>query len=158
MQLQQVNRTDPERVYLVVQNVSGATATTGLGMRYVSGANAVAEMVSTDGVQAVLLDSSVYMSELAGIAVQDIAVNAYGRVQAWGLVSSILISAKADVTANPTAISQSFLQKGGTAGSFFTGAGPETTLLSAQFKYVQILNTVNISGGLNYATGFIRAL
>ena len=158
MQIQQLNRTDPEKIYIMVKNVSGATATTGTGLRYVSGANAAAEMVSTDGINAVLLDGNAYMAELAGIAVQDIADNSYGRVQAWGYVNSILISAKANVTANPTAISQSYLKLGGTAGSFFTGAGPETTLLSAQFKFVQILNTVNISGGLNYAKGFIRCM
>ena len=158
MQTQRVNRTDAEKVYLVVKNVEAVTATTGLGMRYASGANAVAEIVSTDGVNAVLFDADAYGGEMAGIAVEDIASNGYGRVQAWGFVNSVLISAIADKTANPTDISQSFLKKGGTAGSFITGGGPEAEVISAQFKYVQILNTVNISGGLNYAKGFIRAL
>ena len=158
MQIQRVNRTDAEKVFIVVKNTEAVTATTGLGMRFNMGANAVAEIVSTDGISAVLLDSDKQVGHIAGIAIEDIAANSYGRVQCWGYVDSILISAKADVTANPTAISQSYLLKGGTAGSFFTGAGPEVALLSAQFKYVQIVDTVNISGGLNYAKGFIRGL
>lgn len=155
MQFQRVNRTDAEKVFIVVKNVSGATATTGRGMRYVGGA--AAEIVSTDGVQAVLLDASGNMPLFCGIAAQDIADNGYGRVQAWGYVNSVAYSAEADKTIGVTGLSRAVLIKGALAGSF-TSTGGEGTNTSANYKFVLALTTVNISGGLPYGSGFVRAL
>jgi hypothetical protein len=154
MQIQRVNRTDAEKVYIVIKNVSGATITTGLGARLVGGA--AAEVVSTDGIQAVTSTDDA-MVQFAGIAVEDIADNGYGRVQAWGIVNSVLLSAEADKTVGVTGIANSFLKAGAAAGSF-TSTQTAQALSTMGYKYVQCLTTTNISGGLNYCKAFVRAL
>jgi len=156
MQTQRVNRSDAEKIFQVVHNVSGATATTGLGMRLVGGTGAQAA-TSTDGIQSVLLDSDANMPMLLGVTVEDIADDGYGRVQAWGYCDSILLSAEADKTVGVVGLSETFLKKGGTAGSF-TSTQTVQAMSTFAYKYVQVLNTVNISGGLNYAKGFVRAI
>lgn len=155
MQIQKVNRTDAEKIFINIHNVEGNTATTGLGIRYVGGA--AAEIVSTDGVQTVLLNADSAMSQLAGIATRDIPDDGFGQIQSWGFVDSILISAEADKTVGVTGIENSFLKKGGTIGSFTSTQTPEGMSTFA-FKHIQAWTTVDISGGLNYCSGFIRAV
>lgn len=156
MQTQRVNREDAEKIFLVVHNVSGATATTGLGMRLVGGTGAQAA-TSTDGIQSVLLDADGYMPLLLGVTVEDIADDGYGRVQAYGYVDSVLLSAEANKTVGVVALNETFLKKGGTAGSFTSTQTPQA-LSTFAYKYVQALTTTNISGGLNYCSGFVRAV
>ena len=149
MQIQRVLRTDPEKVYLTIKNVSGATLTTGMGARYVGGA--VGEIVSTDGVQAV--GATLAGAEtFCGIAVEDIADNGYGRVQVWGYCDSILLSQEADKTIGP-----SILVPGNGVGMFISIAARQN-ISTSLYKFVVALNTTNISGGLNYAKAFVRAL
>lgn len=154
MQLQQVNRTDAEKVYIVLQNVNADTATTGLGLRYVGGA--AAEIVSTDGIQAVF-QTDATMAQFAGIAASDIAVNAYGRVQAYGYVNSIAYSAIANVTVGVTGIAGSFLKTGGLAGSWVSAQVPQANS-TFMFKYVQAWTTVGSATVLGYGSGFVRAI
>lgn len=85
MQFQRVNRKDSEKVYVTVQNVEGATITTGYPVAYAVGA-------SMDGVQAVIADGATEKPNFIGVADQDIANNDYGRVQISGYVVSALIS------------------------------------------------------------------
>lgn len=153
MQIQQLNRTDDEKVYVVGKNVSGTTATTGFAMRYVGGA--AAEIVST-GAGAVVFAADANMAQLAGIAVEDIAVNAYGRLQAHGLVS-VAYSAEANKTVGVTGIAGSFLKGGAVAGTFTSTKTPQS-LSTFAYKYVQALTTVNISGGVPLGTAFVRAI
>lgn len=152
MQTQRVNRTDAEKVFVVVKNVEAVTITTGLGARFVGGA--AAEIVSTDGVNAVLGGIS---PQFAGIAAQDIASNGYGLVQAWGYVGSISYSAEANKTVGVTGIAGSFLKAGALAGSWTSTQVPEA-LSTGMFKFVQAWTTVNISGGIPTGSGFVRAL
>lgn len=154
MQLQRVNRTDAEKVYIVVKNVSGTTATTGWGVRFVGGA--AAEVVSTDGINAVLLDG--VMSNFAGVVAQDIAVNGYGRVQAWGYVNSIAISGVGtSITIGVTGVANSFLKQGGAGMGFFSAEVPQD-MSTFSYKYVQAWTTVTISTHPAYCSGFVRAL
>lgn len=154
MNIQRVNRTDAEKVFLNVHNVAGATATTGRGLVFVGGAPA--EIVSTDGVQ-VVLSTDASMPSFAGIANQDIPDDGYGLVQAWGFCNSIELSAEANKTVAPVAIATSFLKHGAVSGTF-TSTQTAQALSTMAYKYVSVLNTVNISGGLVYAKGFVRAL
>ena len=154
MQIQQLNRTDAEKVYVVVKNLNATTATTGFGMRIVGGA--AAEIVSTDGVGAVF-SADAAMAQFAGIAAEDIAVNGYGRVQAYGYVNSIAYSAIADTTVGVTGIAGSFLKAGGVAGTWVSAQTPQA-LSTYAYKYVQAWTTVNVSSGVPYGSGFVRAL
>ncbi len=153
MQIQQVNRTDDEKIYLVVKNVNAVTATTGFGLRYVGGA--AAEIVSTGGANAVF-QTDATNGLAAGVAVEDIAVNAYGRVQAYGLVS-VAYSFEADKTVGVTGVATSLLKTGGLAGSFTSTRVPEG-LSTSLYKYAINMVTTNISGGLPLGSAFIRYL
>lgn len=162
MLIQRVNRTDAEKIYLICQNGEGTTISTGMGARFLGGL--AAEVVSTDGVQVIKLDADAAFLQFAGIADQDIASLGYGRIQAWGFVNSVLLSQEADKTIGVTARNQTILKKGGGAGMFTSTAGDVNlstlTAVTIQpfLKYVQVMNTTNISGGLNYCKAFIRAL
>lgn len=159
MQTQRVNRTDAEKVYLVVKNVDADSITTGMGVRLIGGA--AAEIVSTDGINAIKhaagATGDATMPQFVGIAVEDIASNGYGRVQAWGIVNSVLLSAEANKTVGVTGIANSFLKAGAVAGSF-TSTRTAQALSTQAYKYVQALTTTNISGGLNYTKAYVRAL
>jgi hypothetical protein len=154
MLIQRVNRTDAEKIFIICHNVNGATATTGRGQRFVGGTPA--EIASADGTQ-VVNSADAAMASFAGIADQDIPDDGYGRVQAWGFVNSIELSAEADKTVAPVAIGTSFLKGGAVAGTF-TSTQTAQALSTMAYKYVSVLNTVNISGGLVYAKGFVRAI
>ncbi len=153
MQIQQVNRTDDEKVYLVAKNVNNVTVTTGFGLRWVGGA--AAEIVSTGAGAAVFItDATAALA--AGVAVEDIAVNAYGRIQAYGLVS-VAYSFEADKTINVTGIATSLLKSGALAGSYTSTRVPEG-LSTSLYKYAVAMTTTNISGGLPIGNAFVRYL
>ena len=156
MQLQRVNRTQAEKIFLNVQNGTGTSITTGMGARFLGGA--AAENVSTDGIQVTALESANNMWSFAGIAADDIASLGYGRCQAWGYVNSIQFSAVgSSITIGTTGIAGSLLTVGAVAGTFFSTRVPETLSISG-FRYVQSLLTQTISANPVWGSGFIRAL
>lgn len=85
MQIQTVNRSTPERVYMSIKNVEGATITTGLPVAYALG-------TSNDGISAVIANAAADFPGFLGIALNDIPNNEYGRIQVAGFVNSVLIS------------------------------------------------------------------
>jgi len=154
MQLQQVNRTDAEKVFIVVQNVNASSITTGYGARFVGGA--AAEIVSTDGIQAVMtVSGGATMPQFVGIAAQDIVSNGYGRIQSRGYVNSIAYSFQADKTVGVTGIANSFLIPGAAAGTFTSTGVPEAVISTGMGHYLQAWTTVNISGGIPYGSGYV---
>jgi len=156
MQVQRLNRTDPEKVYIVTKNVSATVATAGSAMRYV-GVHAAAEIGSNDGVNTHLLTALTEMPMLAGISVEDIASNGYGRLQSWGYCDTALFSFEADKTVGIVTVSETFLTPGGASGTLTSGMTEELNV-SASFKYIQNMDTVNISGGAPSGPVFIRAI
>lgn len=153
---QQVNRTSPDRVYTVVHNQDGDSITTGMGVRFLGALDT--EEVSANGINAIKIDSDVQFSMMAGIAIQDIASDDYGTIQQWGFVDSIHLSAEADKTIGAEGgIINTYMKKGGVSGTFTSTKAPET-LSTSLYKTVQIWNTTNISGGFNYAKGFVRCI
>ena len=155
MQIQQVNRTDAEKVFLNLVNGTGATITTGMGTRMLG--MLAAETASNDGTQITALDSAANACAFTGIADEDIASLGAGRCQVWGFVNSIMFSAEADKTVGNTAVADTFLKVGSVAGTFTT-AQTVQALSTACFKFVQVFQTVNISGGIKFGKGFVRAL
>jgi hypothetical protein len=83
MLFKRVSRSNPEVVYIVVQNVSGSTATAGYSVVFDVGANVNGVRVT----QASTADLQAY----AGVADSDIANNDYGLVQVYGYRSSAYI-------------------------------------------------------------------
>ncbi|HPO87513.1 MAG TPA: hypothetical protein PLN86_16865 [Candidatus Hydrogenedentes bacterium] len=149
MLIQQVIR-EPEVVQIIVKNVDGSgSITTGLGVALV-GAGA-----SIDGVSATKY-AAANVRTFAGVAAEDIPINGYGRVTAWGLAQSVAIS---NVGTSITITRGDTLKPGAVAGTFFSSLASEaiSTLL---YKYVVAASTpVAIStGSQSYCHGIVRAL
>jgi hypothetical protein len=87
MLFQRVNRTDAEKVFTIVQNVSGGSVVAGNVVEYDSG-------TSADGIR-VITPTTAGLSCFAGVATATIANNAYGLVQIYGYASALVIN---DVT------------------------------------------------------------
>lgn len=84
MLFKRITRTDAETVFIVVQNVSGSTLTSGYSCVFDTSA-------SVDGVR-VTQASAGDVSAFAGVAHADIANSSYGLIQVYGYRSSALIS------------------------------------------------------------------
>ena len=152
----QVNRTSPDKVYTTIRNVDGDSISAGLCARYLGGLDT--EVVSADGISAIKLDADSKWQFFAGVAITDIASDEYGIVQSWGYSENVSISAEANKTIGPEGgPAGTYLKKGAVAGTLFS-AGSTFQALSTQFyRYVQIWDTVNASGGIPQATCWIRA-
>jgi hypothetical protein len=167
MLAQRVNRTDAEKIFMVVHNVDGTTLTTGFGARFVGGIETEAVGTSADGASVVMYTAGINNQiNFAGVANQDIVADGYGLVQVYGYCDSIAMSAKADVTIGVDAAeiaTGTILLPGAVAGTFFSGLqdadtnGSIADILMVQ-KFVRLWDTVNISGGVPYGPGFVRAL
>lgn len=83
MLFKRVSRSQPEVIYMVVQNVSGSTITQGYSCVFDISA-------SVDGVR-VTQASSFDLQAYAGVADSDISNNAYGLIQVYGYRSSALL-------------------------------------------------------------------
>ena len=152
----QVNRTSPDKVYTTIRNVNGDSITAGLCARYIGGRDT--EVVSADGVSAIKFDADAEWPLFAGVAITDIASAEYGIVQSWGYSDAVSMSAEANKTIGPEGgPAGTYLKKGAIAGTLFS-AGPTPQALSTFFyRYVQIWDTCNVSGGIPQATCWIRA-
>ena len=154
----QVNRTSPDKVYTTIRNVEGDSITAGLCARYIGGT--IAGIASADGVSAVKMpasDNSQWIN-FAGVAITDIASDEYGIVQSWGYSENVSMSAEANKTVGVYAGPVGSVLRAGNVAGTLTSLGPTLQNMSAQFyRYVQIWDTVNISGGIPQATCWIRA-
>lgn len=151
MLIQQLNRTDAEKVQIIVKNVDGSgSITTGMGAALVqSGA-------SIDGVSAVRSTAALWKG-FVGIASQDIAINGYGLATAWGFANSVAIS---NVGTSITVTAGNYLKPGAAAGTFFSGQAADESLSTLLYRSVVAATTaVAISavtdGGVS---GFVRGL
>ncbi|MBP6994465.1 hypothetical protein KBB12_04455 [Candidatus Woesebacteria bacterium] len=142
MQIQTVNRSQTEKVYISVKNVEGATMTVGLPIGYALGA------ASNDGVQAVISNAAADFPGFMGIAVEDIPNNEYGRIQIAGFVGSILLSnVGTSITINagdPLVPSPA---------GFFSAA---PTYANSGFKWLQAQNVPVAISAAGYASGLLR--
>ena len=88
MLFQRVNRTDAEKVFVVVYNASGGAFTTGQVLQWDVG-------TSADGIR-VTTPATAGLSAFAGLASAGIASAAYGLAQVYGYTASA--SLKPDIT------------------------------------------------------------
>lgn len=150
MQIQQVNRVDAEKVFIIVKNVDGGgSITTGMGT------NLCAAGASIDGVSAVRsATSTAGWVGFVGFANQDIAINAFGLVQNWGFVSSAQISG---VGTSITVTAGDVLKPGAVAGTLFSSVAAET--LSTQlYRFSYVATTQTISANPSWTSVVVRAL
>lgn len=146
MQIAQLG-TNADTLSIVIKNVDGSgSITTG------NGACLVQAGASIDGSGAVKSTAATYKG-FCGVAIQDIAINAYGLVRSWGYIASVLISHEGSsitVTRGDT------LKPGAVAGTFASSLTDQaiSTLL---YRYVYAGNTNTLSAAA-YVTGVVRAL
>ena len=148
MQIQQLNRADAERVQLVIKNVDGGgSITTGRGAFFVTLA------ASFDGIGSAR-STGAGIPTFVGIAAQDVPINGFGLVTAWGYAASVEISC---VGTSITVTAGDILKPGAVAGTFFSSLASEaiSTLL---YKYVVNGTTITISSPITYVQGIVRAL
>ena len=148
MEIQQANRTDAEKVFIIVTNVDATTITTGYAVNMRFGTAA-----SFDGAQVVMADSdtAVDLPGFVGVAARDIAVGGAGRVQCWGYADSVYIS---NVGSSLTITLGDPMVPGKGAGGMFSLA---PTYASSGNKFVICGGTITISAA-QYTDGFIRAI
>lgn len=151
MLIQQLNRTDAERVQLMAKNVDGSgSITTGWGACFpITGA-------SIDGISSVKATGALARGFI-GVATQDIAINGFGLVTAWGQVNSVQIS---NVGTSITITAGDQLKVGGVSGTFFSSILAEATS-TQYYKYVYAATTVGVDlSNLNqsFVQGIVRAL
>jgi hypothetical protein len=176
MLIQKVSRTNAEKIFIVCQNGTGATLTTGMGARFIGGIGV--ETASADGVQVIALDAGTAgqgnMYAFAGIADQDVKSLGYGRFQAWGYCNSIMMSgSNASVTADVLTKLDSFLQPGAVAGTWWSSYNPtmifaistglSTAPIMQYTKYVNNMitsswSTQTYGAGGGFTSGFVRAI
>lgn len=149
MQIQQVNRVDAEKVFILVKNVDGTgSMTTGLGVALCPAG------ASVDGVSATILTAATWKG-FVGVANQDIAINAFGLVQSWGFANSVQISG---VGTSITVTAGDTLKFGAAStGAFFSSVLAEN--LSTQlYKYLFVATTQTVSANPVWTSAIIRAL
>lgn len=152
MLIQQLNRTDPERIQLVVKNVDGGgSITTGMGAAFPITGNSI------DGISSVRVTQALARG-FVGVATQDIAINGFGLVTAWGIVNSVQLS---NVGTSITITGGDMLRPGAAAGTFFSGINNVETAstLLYRFVYAATTNASDLSN-LNQAfcAGIVRAI
>jgi hypothetical protein len=152
MLIQQLNRTDAEKIQIIVKNVDGSgSITTGMG------AVVVQTGASVDGISAVRSTAALWKG-FVGVAQQDIAINGFGLVTAWGYANSVAIS---NVGSSITITAGDYLKPGAVAGTFFSGQAAAETLSTLLYRTVVAANTTpNALSAVadSYNAGFVRGL
>ena len=151
MIIQQLNRADAEKVQIMVKNVDGSgSITTGMGVVF-------AELAaSADGIgalKAVVANARYFI----GVAAQDIAINGFGLITAWGYAASVFLS---QAVGSWTITSGDTLILGATQSGAFTSVVSPQAMSTLLYKYVIAMGTISdtISNPRPYASGFVRAL
>ncbi len=141
MQFPRLNREDPEKVLIIVQNVSGATI--------VAGYSAVWDISAPDGVR-VSKPATATLSLFAGIADADIVDQAFGLLQAFGyrsagyVINGVTAVAAGDILVPVDAVWSLVRSAAGDGKTGFVYAGEaiasvtQTTLSTAANKKVFI--------------------
>jgi hypothetical protein len=139
-----------ERAFMTVKNSDATSITTGYGVML------NLNSASFDGTQALMSVQGVVSTQgFLGIAVKDIAVNAYGLVQIFGNCASVLLS---NLGTSITIAAGNPLIPGGIAGGLFSAVPAYAT---SGFNWVIASNTpsntLSIAAPI-YCSGFVRCL
>jgi|TARA_R110000737_G_C14420133_1_gene457609 hypothetical protein len=91
MQLQTINRSDAEKVFVNVTNIGGATIANSSPAFTFTQANLLASVGSNNNVTGVKVNTTAFIGFI-GLADEDIANNSVGRVQVYGYKASAQIA------------------------------------------------------------------
>lgn len=153
MDIQQINRNDPESLKISIRNVDGGgSITLGLGAALVASA---ASFTIGDAIPAVRSTAALWNMFL-GVAAQTIPINGYGKVVAYGHAGTVQFS---NVGTSLTITAGDVMIPGAVAGTFFSSvtAAAMSTLL---YRYVITTSTAAAisTQAVAVATGFVKAM
>lgn len=153
MIIPQLANTNPEKILINVKNVDGGgSITTGYGAAF------VATAASGDGINVVKTTGTAgNAANFCGVALSDIAINAYGLLTSWGFAASVAVSQS---VGSYTITSGDILIQSATLAGTFTSVVTNTALSTANFKYVVALAALRdtISNPNPYISGLVRAI
>lgn len=147
MDIQAINRQDPESIRVAFKNVDGGgSITTGYGIRLVTTA------ASFDGISAVQ-SSAAAIKDFYGIVAKDVPINGFGKATVWGYAASIVLS---NVGTSITVTAGNTLIPGAVAGTWFSSItdAAMTTVLN---KYI-VAGQTNTVSALAWVSGFVRGM
>jgi hypothetical protein len=151
MDIQQINRNDPESIKITVRNVDGGgSITLGLGACLVASA---ASFTINDAIPAVRSTAALQYGFL-GVAAQTIPINGYGKVVSYGHAGTVQIS---HVGSSITVTAANILIPGAVAGTYFSTV-TDAAMSTLLYRYVIATSTaVAISSQAQaVCTGFVR--
>lgn len=146
MQIQQVNRADAEKIFLAFRNVDGAGSITANDPVCIA-----VDGSSVDGVNSTY-PGALSIKSWIGIADTTVAINGYGRAQAWGYRDSIKVS---NETTSITITAGDALTP--IAGSVGVSSVGGATLAYTNMPYAIAAETLTLSQGQVYIKGILRA-
>jgi hypothetical protein len=132
-----------ERAFMVVQNVSASSITTGYPVLLATAS------ASFNGTQAIV-GAAAGLTGFIGVAFQDVPPNAYGLIQNLGPTASVFLS---NVGSSLTINVGDPLVPGPVG--FFSAA---PTFANGGFKYVLASNVPVAVSAAGYASGYVRAI
>lgn len=161
MQFQQLDRSDPEKVYAAIYNVSGGTLSAGAAAYYV--------VSSGDGIS-VSNAGTIRKWAFAGIVKAALSDSSYGRAQVYGICSAYMVLDTTSVSATPgnqlVCVNSADYLKNASSADLFTF----TAVSSAAFtwsggdpwNYVTLMDTYASAASANSTPAlksvFVRAL
>lgn len=147
MDIQQINRTDPESIRVAFKAVDGGgSITTGFGIRVVTTA------ASFDGISCIQSTAAAIKS-FYGVVAKDVPINGFGKATVFGYAASVVIS---NVGTSITVTAGDTLIPGAVAGTFFSSVtdAAMTTVLN---KYILAGATQTVSA-LAWVSGFVHGM
>lgn len=157
MLLQRINRTDAEKVFIIVQNTSGASLAKGVPVYFETAAQSDGIAVSEMAASGQLL--------FAGILTQTVADDAYGLAQVYGINdSTIYCPTRSDWAAAPgsrlvSTVNTPYMAfSSAVSGTVITS---DATLFTTIENFVTSMETIAAADGKSatgYCKTFIRAL
>jgi len=144
MDIQQINKEDPESIRIAFKNVSGATVTTGYGVALVTSA------ASFDGVGAAK-STAALMKEFLGVAASNVPNNSFGKAIAYGYAASIALS---NAGTSITVTAGDVLKPGAVAGTFFSSV-TDAAMTTLMYRYILNGQTQTISAAA-WVEGFVK--
>jgi hypothetical protein len=147
MDIQQINRADPESIRVSVKNIDGGgSLTVGYGVRLVTTA------ASFDGV-GVVAATAADIKNFYGVMAKDVAINGYGKAIVYGYAASCVIS---NVGTSITVTAGDILKVGGVSGTWFS-AVTDAAMTTVLNKYI-IVGSTNTVSALAYVQGFVHGM
>lgn len=141
-----ISKDNAQVIRTIIKNVDGSgSIETGMGVALVQAG------ASIDGISAVKLAAG-NVAGFAGVAIQDIAINAIGTVTASGYVASVLISHEGS---SITVTAGDLLKPSAVAGAYASSITNQA-LSTVLYKYVIAGNTTVAISAAAYVTGIVK--